>query len=314
MLPRDIRMAVHRRVDYRPPAFLHRHRRAGARPRPGRHEVTARLAFRRNPAPRRGPRGAAVLDGEQQSDVSVELDGAPLPPERWTVDAARLTVVAPPDAGTLVVRSRIAPLRNVSLEGLYVSSSVFCTQCEPKASGASRTSPTGRTCSRASGHAARRPARLSGAAVERQARRRRARCRRPSLRDLARPLPQALYLFALVAGDLPRSRHVHHGIGPRRGAAHLLDAREPAALPSRDGVAEARDALGRGALRPRVRPRHVHDLLRRRLQHGRDGEQGPQHLQQPPRARRSRVATDADYTRSKASSGTSTSTTGPAIA
>ena len=33
-------------------------------------------------------------------------------------------------AGTLVVRSRTAPERNVALEGLYVSSGVFCTQCE----------------------------------------------------------------------------------------------------------------------------------------------------------------------------------------
>jgi len=131
MLPRDIRMAVHRRVDYRPPAFLIDTVALELDLDPGATLVTARLAFRRNPAAAAADRAAPLmLDGEQQSDVSVELDGAPLPPERWTVDAARLTVAAPPDAGTLVVRSRIAPLRNVSLEGLYVSSNVFCTQCE----------------------------------------------------------------------------------------------------------------------------------------------------------------------------------------
>jgi len=131
MLPRDIRMAVHRRVDYRPPAFLIDTVALELDLDPGATLVTARLAFRRNPAAAAADRAAPLmLDGEQQSDVSVELDGAPLPPERWTVDAARLAVAAPPDAGTLVVRSRIAPLRNVSLEGLYVSSNVFCTQCE----------------------------------------------------------------------------------------------------------------------------------------------------------------------------------------
>ena len=131
MLPRDIRMAVHRRVDYRPPAFLIDTVALELDLDPGATLVTGRLAFRRNPAAAAADRAAPLmLDGEQQSDVSVELDGAPLPPERWTVDAARLTVAAPPDAGTLVVRSRIAPLRNVSLEGLYVSSNVFCTQCE----------------------------------------------------------------------------------------------------------------------------------------------------------------------------------------
>ena len=131
MLPRDIRMAVHRRVDYRPPAFLVDTVELELDLDPATTTVTAKLAFRRNPGAAAEHRAAPlVLDGEQQTDVTVELDGVPLPAAAWTVDAVRLTVAAPPDAGTLVVRSRIAPLRNVSLEGLYVSSNVFCTQCE----------------------------------------------------------------------------------------------------------------------------------------------------------------------------------------
>ena len=73
-----------------------------------------------------------MLDGEQQDDVRVELDGAPLPAGRLRFGDGTLAVLDPPDAGVLTVRSRIAPARNVSLEGLYVSSGVFCTQCEPE--------------------------------------------------------------------------------------------------------------------------------------------------------------------------------------
>ncbi len=131
MLPRDIRMAVHRRVDYRPPAFVVDAIELEFDLDPAATTVTAKLAFRRNPGAATADRTAPlVLDGEQQTDVTVELDGIALTAAEWTIDTARLTVLAPPDAGTLVVRSRIAPLRNVSLEGLYVSSNVFCTQCE----------------------------------------------------------------------------------------------------------------------------------------------------------------------------------------
>ena len=52
------------------------------------------------------------------------------------------------------------------------------------------------------------------------------------------------------------------------------------------GRAEALHALGRGALRPRIRPRRLQHRRRLRLQHGRDGEQGPQHLQRQIRAGR----------------------------
>ena len=135
------------------------------------------------------------------------------------------------------------------------------------------------------GDAARRSRALPGAAVERQPRRAgRARPTAATSRPGTTRFPKPTYLFALVAGDLAALEDdVRRRMSGRRVALRDLFRRRAnlAALPPRDGLAEARDALGRGALRPRVRPRHLHDLLRRRLQHGRDGEQGPQHLQQP---------------------------------
>ena len=55
-----------------------------------------------------------------------------MPASRVRLRDGTLALLDPPEAGTLTVHSRIAPARNASLEGLYVSSGVFCTQCEPE--------------------------------------------------------------------------------------------------------------------------------------------------------------------------------------
>jgi len=131
MLPRDGPAAAKRRLDYRPPAFLVSRVALEFDLDPAATAVKATLAFRRNPAAAPEDRRAPlVLDGEQQEIVRVELGGRALSPAEAIVTTAGLTIPDAPDAGTLVVRSRTAPERNVALEGLYVSSGVFCTQCE----------------------------------------------------------------------------------------------------------------------------------------------------------------------------------------
>ncbi len=131
MPPRDGPAAIKRRLDYRPPAFLVDRVALEFDLEPAATEVKATLAFRRNPAAAPEDRRAPlVLDGEQQEIVRVELGGRALSSAEAIVTGAGLTIPDAPDAGTLVVRSRTAPERNVALEGLYVSSGVFCTQCE----------------------------------------------------------------------------------------------------------------------------------------------------------------------------------------
>nr|MBP8007186.1 aminopeptidase N [Burkholderiales bacterium] len=131
MPPRDGPAAIKRRLDYRPPAFLVDRVALEFDLEPAATEVKATLAFRRNPAAAPQDRRAPlVLDGEQQEIVRVELGGRALSSAEAIVTSAGLTIPDAPDAGTLVVRSRTAPERNVALEGLYVSSGVFCTQCE----------------------------------------------------------------------------------------------------------------------------------------------------------------------------------------
>jgi len=131
MFPRDARRRPRRRADYRPPAFVVDDVSLAFDLDPDATDVTATYAFRRNPraleADRRAP---LTLDGEQQHLESVTLDGRALARGRFEVDEAALTIRDAPDRGTLTIRTRIAPSRNAALEGLYVSSGVFCTQCE----------------------------------------------------------------------------------------------------------------------------------------------------------------------------------------
>ncbi len=133
MLPRDGRATAKRRVDYRPPAFriptvtLEFDLDADAT------RVTATLAFCRNPAASATEvRSPLVLDGEQQTDVELWLDGVQLDPSRYTLAHGSLSLSDPPHEGVLTVRSTHSPANNLELEGLYLSSGVFCTQCEPE--------------------------------------------------------------------------------------------------------------------------------------------------------------------------------------
>jgi aminopeptidase N len=93
------------------------------------------------------------------------------------------------------------------------------------------------------------------------------------------PFPKPTYLFALVAGDLA-SLDTYTTSG-RRVHLAITDAAQHPALPLGDGMPEARDALGRGALGPRIRPRSLHDLCADDFNMG-AMENKAQHLQQPP--------------------------------
>jgi len=133
MLPRDSGTSIRRRVDYRAPAFLVDTLALGFDLDALATRVTAKLAFRRNPdAAGEDAIAPLVLDGEHQREVQVELDGRLLAPDRMALSERALTLRDPPASGTLTVRSVLAPESNVALEGLYMSSGVFCTQCEPE--------------------------------------------------------------------------------------------------------------------------------------------------------------------------------------
>ncbi|HQR12193.1 MAG TPA: aminopeptidase N [Casimicrobiaceae bacterium] len=204
MLPRDSGAMIRRRIDYRPPAFLVDSLELVFDLDAAATKVSATIAFRRNPAAARQDRRAdLILDGEQQSDVRVELDGKSLVASRMHLGDRTLTVRDPPEAGTLVVHSTLAPAANVALEGLYLSSGVFCTQCESEGFRRITYFPD-------------RPDVLTEYRVTIRADRSRypvllSNGNRVASGDLGRgrhfatwhdPFPKPSYLFALVAGDL----------------------------------------------------------------------------------------------------------------
>ncbi|XP_019446571.1 PREDICTED: puromycin-sensitive aminopeptidase isoform X3 [Lupinus angustifolius] len=72
-----------------------------------------------------------VLDGQDLSLVSIQINGKALKEEDYHLDARHLTIQSPPSGKyDLEIITEIQPQNNTSLEGLYKSSGNFCTQCE----------------------------------------------------------------------------------------------------------------------------------------------------------------------------------------
>ena len=71
-----------------------------------------------------------VLDGEQLQLLEVKLDGKILAENEYLRDDESLQITAMPEKFTLEIETQIDPLNNTSLEGLYLTSGNFCTQCE----------------------------------------------------------------------------------------------------------------------------------------------------------------------------------------
>lgn len=70
------------------------------------------------------------LHGEELELLHVSIDGRQLTNNEYSVDADGLTLFDVPDQFELGTKVRIHPESNTKLEGLYKSSSLFCTQCE----------------------------------------------------------------------------------------------------------------------------------------------------------------------------------------
>lgn len=71
-----------------------------------------------------------VLDGEQQTLLSIKLNDNLLPPHEYQLTEHHLTLNNLPNSFTLSISSEIHPETNTSLEGLFKSQDMYCTQCE----------------------------------------------------------------------------------------------------------------------------------------------------------------------------------------
>ena len=90
--------------------------------------VRAALAMRRD---ENAPVGAPlVLDGQDFELLSVRIDGRKLDGREYVTDAETMTIASVPAEFVLEIETRLQPQLNTALEGLYLSSGNFCTQCE----------------------------------------------------------------------------------------------------------------------------------------------------------------------------------------
>lgn len=92
-------------------------------------EVTSSLSVRRNPLCER-PDPPLQLDGEGLELLELALDGRTLANTEYRYQESLLTLSQVPERFVLTSRVRIKPHENTTLEGLYQSNGIYCTQCE----------------------------------------------------------------------------------------------------------------------------------------------------------------------------------------
>ena len=92
-------------------------------------QVKASLKIEPNP---QGEAGAPLqLYGGEQELLSLKIDGTRLAAEQYQREGERLTISSVPDEPFILqMETRLYPQNNTSLEGLYRSGPIFCTQCE----------------------------------------------------------------------------------------------------------------------------------------------------------------------------------------
>ncbi len=165
-------------------------------------EVTSRLSLRKNPASE-SVNPPLCLDGEGLELLELAMDGERLAPGDYRFEDDQLTIPQVPERCHLTSRVRIRPRENTTLEGLYQSGGMYCTQCEAEGFRhitffADRPDVMAEFTTEIVADKARYPVLLSnGNLIEEE-----------ELADgrhrvvWSDPFPKPCYLFALVAGDL----------------------------------------------------------------------------------------------------------------
>lgn len=90
--------------------------------------VTSKLEVRRSA--HASADAPLVLNGQEMELLSVKVDGRALAASEFVVDSESLTIEKLPAESQIQCVTKIEPHANTSLEGLYKSRAMFCTQCE----------------------------------------------------------------------------------------------------------------------------------------------------------------------------------------
>lgn len=121
---------VIRREDYTAPAFLIERVELVFDLDRDVTNVKSRLFVHANPVRGTGGGDRVALDGEDMKLVSIAVDDRRLGVDEYHVDPSGLSFTAPGETFVVDIETQISPAANTRLEGLYVSQSAFCTQCE----------------------------------------------------------------------------------------------------------------------------------------------------------------------------------------
>ncbi|MFD1106059.1 aminopeptidase N [Sphingobium olei] len=191
--------SVIRRSDYRSPDWLVPHIDLEFDLDPALTRVRAQLSVTRNG----GHDHPLRLDGDGIVPLEVMVDGRPVSPDSWHLEAGALILTLPGDAHLVETLVELVPESNSKLMGLYASGGLLCTQCEAEGFRRitffpDRPDVLSRYSVRMTADKARFPILLAnGDPID-----------RGDLDDGRHwavwhdPFPKPCYLFALVAGDL----------------------------------------------------------------------------------------------------------------
>jgi len=111
-------------ADYAPPAYLVESVHLTFDLKPEGTRVVSKVRFLPNPATKDR---RFFLNGENLKFISARIDGGPLD---CSISDIGLTAVVPDAPFLFEAEVEIDPAKNTALEGLYLSSGMFCTQCE----------------------------------------------------------------------------------------------------------------------------------------------------------------------------------------
>jgi|SaaInlV_100m_DNA_5_1039725.scaffolds.fasta_scaffold02018_5 aminopeptidase N len=115
--------------DYRKPDFLIEHTQLEFRLGEQGTQVDSVLQIRRTADA--AADAALVLNAENMDVSTVAIDGENLPETDWVHLADELIIKSVPDSFNLSCSNLIHPETNTSLNGLYKSRTMYCSQCEP---------------------------------------------------------------------------------------------------------------------------------------------------------------------------------------
>ena len=113
--------------DYQQPAFVVQKTRLRFELAKGVTRVTSHIQFCRQI---QGEKQPLSLHGQELKLISVKINGEELDDSKYKITDEQLIIADVPDEFTMECVTDIYPEENTSLEGLYQSNGMYCTQCE----------------------------------------------------------------------------------------------------------------------------------------------------------------------------------------